>query len=273
MRDFLAALGPQSAGIQLLEKGLQLSFDHAAAITLPSFVADANSVAFVGESQPIPVRQFAVSAPVPQLVPRKMALLTSLTNEMLASSHAEQFVRDVMLRDCALGLDKFLFDAQPADAVRPAGLRNGIAASTASNNSDFFEAMAEDISTLAAAVSQVGSDIVLVTSPARAVTTRLRAYGAPLPPVLGSAAANAADMIAVAVDCLASASDDVPEISVSREAASIHMDTAPSEIVSSPGTVAFPVTSVFQTDKIALKLRFNVDWVLRDSRGVAWLTT
>src|SRR5262249_19088055 len=126
--DFLAALGPQSAGAQLLERGLQLSFDGNAAISLPSFVADQNSVAFVQEGAPIPVRQFAIPTPVPQLVPRKMALITSLTNEMLASSNAEAFVRDVLLRNAALGLDKFLFDSTAGDAVRPAGLRYNIAA-------------------------------------------------------------------------------------------------------------------------------------------------
>ena len=271
--DFLAALGPQSAGVQLLERGLQLSFDEAAVISLPSFVADQNSVAFVQEGAPIPVRQFAITTPVPQLVPRKLALITSLTNEMLASSHAEQFVRDLLLRNTALGLDKFLFDAQPADAARPAGLRYGIAALTASNATDLHEAAVEDITALLNAVSAVGNDIYLVASPARARIAQLRAQGGPLPPILGSAAINAADMIAVAADALASATDAAPEISASREAGSIHMDSTAGEIVSSPGVVAYPVASVFQTDRIALKLRFGADWVLRDSRAVAWLTT
>jgi len=271
--DFLAALGPQSAGAQLLEKGLQLNFDGNAAISLPSFVADINSVSFVQEGAPVPVRQFAITTPVPQLVPRKLALLSSLTNEMLASSNAEAFVRDVMLRDCALGLDKFLFDSTAGDAVRPAGLRYNIAATTASNAADFHEAMVADIATLTAVVAQVGSNIALVCSPARAILTQLRAQGATLPPVLGSAAINATDLIAVCVDALASATDAAPEISASREAASVHMDTAPAEIVSSPGVVAYPVASVFQTDRSLLKLRFNADWVLRDSRAVAWLVT
>jgi hypothetical protein len=271
--DFLAALGPQSAGAQLLQRALQFSFDGNAAISLPGFVADTNSVAFVADGAPIPVRQFAVSTPVPQLVPRKMAVMSSLTNEMLASSNAEKFVRDVLLRDAALGLDRFLFDSTAGDATRPAGLRYGIAASTASNATDFHEAMVADIATLAAVVAQVGSDIVLVVSPARAILTQLRAQGATLPPVLGSAGINATDMIAIAVDALASATDEAPSIEASREAASIHMDTAPAEIVSTPGVVAFPVASVFQTDRTVLKLRFNADWVLRDSRAVAWLTT
>jgi hypothetical protein len=271
--DFLAALGPQSAGVQLLERGLQFSFDNAAAISLPSFVADQNSVAFVQEGAPIPVRQFAITTPVPQLVPRKLALITSLTSEMLASSYAEQSVRDLLLRNTALGLDKFLFDSNAGDAVRPPGLRYGIGALTASTAADLHEAAVEDITALLNAVSAVGNDIYLVASPARARIAQLRAQGGPLPPILGSAAINAADMIAVAADALASATDAAPEISASREAGSIHMDSTAGEIVSSPGVVAYPVASVFQTDRIALKLRFGADWVLRDSRAVAWLTT
>jgi hypothetical protein len=271
--DFLAALGPASAGSQLLQKGMQLAFNGATAISLPSFTADQNAVAFVGEASAIPVRQFAVGTPVPQLVPRKMALMAALTNEMLASSNAEAFVKDVLLRDCALGLDKFLFDSTAGDAIRPAGLRYGIAASTASSSTDLHEAMMQDIATLVGVVSQVGSNIVLVASNARAITARLRASGGDLPPILGSAAISAADLIAVAVDALASATDAAPAIEASREAASVHMDTAPTEIVGSGGAVAVPVTSVFQTDKTLLKLRFNADWVLRDSRAVAWLAT
>jgi hypothetical protein len=271
--DFLAALGPQSAGAELLQRGLQLSFAGAAAISLPSFTADQNAVAFVAEGAPIPVRQFAISTPVPQLVPRKLALMASLTQEMLDSSNAEQFVRDVMLRDCALGLDKFLFDSSAGDDVRPPGLRNGIAASTASVSTDLYEALIQDVATLVSVVSQVGSDIVLVTAPARAIVARLRARGE-LPPILGSAAISADDMIAIAVDGLASATDTAPEISASHEAAA-HMDTTPAELVAvgTPNVVAAPIASVFQTGRILLKLRFSADWVLRDPRAVAWLTT
>src|SRR5262245_10553831 len=65
--DFIAALAPLSAGSQVLQMGLQLSFDGAAAISLPAFVVDASKVSFVAEGEPIPVRQLAASTPA-QLV-------------------------------------------------------------------------------------------------------------------------------------------------------------------------------------------------------------
>jgi len=41
--DFLASLGPASAGAALLQQGLQLTFDRNASISVPSFVAAAGN--------------------------------------------------------------------------------------------------------------------------------------------------------------------------------------------------------------------------------------
>jgi hypothetical protein len=45
------------------------------------------------------------------------------------------------------------------------------------------------------------------------------------------------------------------------------MDTAPGDA----GTMG-PERSVWQTDSVAVKVRWPVSWALRDPRGVAWLT-
>jgi hypothetical protein len=47
--------GASGAGAILLQRTLQLSFDHNAVISVPSFVADASG-GFVGEGLPIPAR-------------------------------------------------------------------------------------------------------------------------------------------------------------------------------------------------------------------------
>jgi hypothetical protein len=36
--------------------------------------------------------------------------------------------------------------------------------------------------------------------------------------------------------------------------------------------VARPVGSVFQTDEVALRMRWPISWALRDARGVAFMT-
>ena len=70
--EVLQSLGPTSAGSQLLRQGLALTFDGAAQIKVPGITASANYATFVGEGQPIPVRQMSVSAGV-TLEPRKFA--------------------------------------------------------------------------------------------------------------------------------------------------------------------------------------------------------
>ena len=61
---FFEALGPASAGAQLLGKGLQLSFGDAGSISIPAFVVDASKIAFIPEGAPIPVEQLSVKPPV-----------------------------------------------------------------------------------------------------------------------------------------------------------------------------------------------------------------
>jgi hypothetical protein len=184
--DFIASLAPASAGAQLLAQGLELSFDRKAVINVPGFIADGSNVSFIGEGQPRPMRQLASAAV--SLAPRKLSAATSITREQAESSNAEAFLRDALTRSAGLALDRYLFDAQPGDAVRPPGLRNGVAALTASSAADLFEAMVEDVFMLVSAVSTLGPNIALVMSSARAVLLRLRARGGITPTILGSSA-------------------------------------------------------------------------------------
>ena len=80
---FLPSLAPLSAGVQLLARGLQLSFDGAAAIKLPLIAQGAAS--FVGEMKPIPVVQFADQR-WRDLTPFKLATITTLTRETMEAA-------------------------------------------------------------------------------------------------------------------------------------------------------------------------------------------
>jgi hypothetical protein len=68
----------------------------------------------------------------PMLSPDKLAVIAVLSYEMLNGSNAEAMVRDALTRSAPLALDTALFDASASSAARPAGLRNGISALTAS---------------------------------------------------------------------------------------------------------------------------------------------
>jgi hypothetical protein len=55
--------------------------------------------------------------------------------------------------------------------------------------------------------------------------------------------------------------------------ATLHMeDTTPLDLVSgSPGVVASPQRSLFQTDSLALRMVFPVNWAFRRTGMLAWV--
>jgi hypothetical protein len=268
--DLIATLCPVGAGARLLQAGLQLVFDSASAIYVPGLEAAADQVSFVREGAPIPVR--GLTAEGMMLEPRKLGVIVALSAEMIAGSNAEALITDALTRATSLAIDAALFDAVAGDDVRPAGLRYGIAASTASAGTDPSDAMIEDLSALSATVSVIGGPIMLVASPGRAVAISLRAHRELPFDILGSPALAAGDLIAIAVNGLASAVDAAPEIEASRMA-TVHMDPASLPIADDGGTLAAPTRSLWQSNIVGIKLRFGASWALRDPRGLSWLTT
>jgi hypothetical protein len=269
--DLIAVIGQVGAGARLLRAGLQFVFDNAATLSVPALQASASEASFVQEGAPIPVHNLVSSAV--SLVPRKLSSISVLSAEMLASGNAEGFVTAALTQSVGLALDAALFDSAAADAVRPAGLRHNIAALTPSSASDPHTAMVADAVALAGAVSVIGSPIVFIAAPPRAVALSLQSYNAFPFTVLASPALAANDLIAVAANGIASAADATPEIEASKFA-TVHMEDVPLPIGSSgsPNTVAAPTRSLWQTDTVGLKIRFSVDWALRDQRALAWLT-
>ena len=268
--DAVEALGPASAAAQLIREGLVLNFNGARQIMVPGLIADPNYASFVAEGQPIPVRQ--LNAAGPTLIPYKIGSIVVLTREMVESSNAEALIGDALVRSAGLALDAAFFDSNAASAARPAGIRNGIAALTASNDSNAIEAVLADFSTLVGSVSAVGGGgpFILVARAGRAVTMNSRFYRqfdreSGLIQVLPSATVGA-DLVAVAPAALVAAISADPDIETAK-AATLHEDSSPQPLM-----VAGPARSLWQTDSIALKVRWPATWALRDPRGVAWLT-
>jgi hypothetical protein len=142
---FLASLVPQSAGADLLARGLQLSFDGAGAIQLP--LIGRVPAGFVGESKPIPVVQYNISAGV-KLEPHKLALITALSREIVDGSNAEAICRASLTDSASAGLDAALYSANAGTADAPPGILNGIAATAASTATLKQEALAEDLAAI-----------------------------------------------------------------------------------------------------------------------------
>lgn len=264
--DTLDALGPVSAAALLLGFGTVLTFDGAGSISVPGFIVSANDSAWVAEGDPIPVQQMAAAPGI--ISPYKIGSISVLTREMVESSNAEQIISNVLVRAAGLALDAVLFDANAATAARPAGLRNGVSATTASNSADVFQAVLEDIGTLIGATSTVGGvgPYVLIANPSRAAGLHMRYYSYPAnisvlgTPVVGN------DMIVVAAAALAGAISADPDVETSR-AATLQMSDTPVAVGG-----AGPVRGLWQTDSIGVKVRWPASWCLRDPRGVAWLT-
>jgi hypothetical protein len=272
VHDALAGLGAASTGAELLRSGLVLAWDGAGIISAPGFVASATAGGFVAEGQPIPVRQ--LSATAAQLLPYKLASIGVLTYEMMISSNAENLIGDVLMRSAALALDAALFDSNAATSARPAGLRNGISASTPSSSTDPFGAVFEDVTTLVNAIAAVAGNgpYALIASPGRSLMIRARFSQDVDDPTLPIYASNAVggDLVAVAPEALVAALDPAPTVETAP-AGELHMSDTPAAIVNG-GAPAAPSRSLFQTESIAVKVRWPLSWALRDSRGVAWLT-
>jgi hypothetical protein len=266
--EFLEALTPMSAGAALLQQCLQIQFNNAATISIPGFgipVAD-----FVPEMGPFPVVQAVSSAG--QLVSYKFGVITALTTEMLNNPGAEDAIRQILIECVGPALDKNLFSTNAAvPQLKPAGLLNGIAPLTASSSTG-NEAMYEDLEALGAAVSSVAGNgtIVIAAAPKQAIGLAIRMPSKLAWPVYASTSLADGTVIVVATNALASAVG-VPTIDTTKQA-SLHMDTQPLPLVSSPATVAALTRGTYQTDSVALKLRLPVSWALRSPNAISYIT-
>lgn len=265
--DTLDALYQYSASAELLKYGTVLSFDGAGAISVPGFVASFGNKGFVAEGQPIPVHMMSLTIP-DQIKPTKLAGIVVLTREMIESSNAETLISDVALRMLGRMMDEVLFDANPADSARPAGLRNGVAATTSAGAAgDAWAAALADMAALADAVAPVAGNapLAFVGSLGRALKANVYLQGVDDAFAIGSGAVIN-DFLCVATAALVSAIGD-PEVE-SSSASTLHMDDVPNIDPGSAGRHS----SMFQTDSIAIRLRWPVSWTVRDPRGFAWLT-
>jgi hypothetical protein len=268
---FLDVLTSMSAGAALLQKGIRLDLDGLASIHIPGIALP--TVGFVGESMPIPAYTEPTSVG-PVLQPFKLAAIVALTNEFMAMSGAEDLIRQALVESVGPALDTVLFGTAAATSAQPAGLRSGIAGLTPAAAGEKAQVIVDDLQALTIAVAPVAGNgnLALVASPDAAVAIRLRLPSPVEWPVFTSSALAARTVILLALNALVSTVNGPPQIEASTQSAFVP-DTAPTDVVSSPGVVASSFTSVFQTDKTALKLRWPITWALRDARGLAWMTS
>jgi Phage capsid family len=274
--DLIQTLGPTYCAGELFRRAMALRFGTSAAINVPGIVASANDAAWVAQGAPMPVRQLSVGTGA-QLVPKTLRTGFVVTRELLEHStpNAERMIRAQVSESIGCALDAAVFDAAASSATRPAGLRNGVSATTAATGGG-DAAMLQDLGALAAAVAAVGGlNIAFVASPGEAVAIALRAgadFNARFA-VFASGGLAAGMVMAVALPALASAIDPAVRFDVAREAAAHMEDTSPLQLGTSgsPNVVAAPTRSLWQSDCIGMRLRLEASWGLRASGSVSWL--
>jgi HK97 family phage prohead protease/HK97 family phage major capsid protein len=288
--DLMPLLMPTSVFLPLSAKGLSLSFGQAAKIVIPTRSRTPTIAgSFVGEGNAIPVRQGAFTSQT--LVPKKVAVISVFTREMEEHSTPaiEGLIREAIQQDTSVAVDSVLLDANPATAVRPAGLLNGVAALTATAGGG-FAAIVGDIKALQGALttSLYGNvrapawllnptDVLgasLITGPnfgqflfrdelERGTLNTIPVIKSSTVPVKTMILIDAADFVSVGGDSIRMELSDQ---------ATLHMeDTAPTDLASgSPAVVASPQRSLWQTDSIGLRMVMPLNWLIRRAGTVAW---
>jgi Phage capsid family len=224
---------------------------------------------FVAEAAPIPAITVPTSAGA-VLVPHKIAVITSLTGEVLRSSNAEVMVGQALVEATGPAVDKALFSSTAAAPDRPAGLLAGIAALTpTATGGQKGEVLVDDLQKLATAIAPVAGNggIVLVASPDAAVALVLRLPASVTWPVLTSSSLAARTVIAVAANAVVSVVEGTPVIDASQDS-DIQSDTAPA----ADGSLGTPRYSMFQKDSVALRLVWPLTWALRTPAAAAWMS-
>jgi HK97 family phage prohead protease len=290
--DFMATLYPKAIYPRFSAMGLSLTFGRNGKVIIPTRSRTPTIAgSFVGEGLPIPVRQGAFTSQ--SLTPKKMAVITTWTREVDEHSipAIEGLLRDAIQTDTAIALDSVLIDVNPATAIRPAGILNGVSGLTPTAGGG-FNALTGDIKALSGALltgtlgnvrnpvwlmnpQQVNSAGLVAAPGAGVFPFRDEISRGSLGgwPIIDSGTVPLGTVIAVDAADFVSVTGDGPRLEVS-DTATLHMeDTSPSDIstAGSPAVVAYPAKSMFQTDMLALRLIMPINWTIRRTGTVAWM--
>jgi HK97 family phage prohead protease/HK97 family phage major capsid protein len=289
--DLMPLLFPKAILTRLAPRGLTLDFGASGRIVIPTRSRTPSLAgSFVGEGLPIPVRQGAFTSQT--LTPKKMAVISTWTREM--GDHSvpaiEGLIREAIQDDTTVAIDSVLIDANPATVIRPAGLLNGVAATTPTAiTNGALNALVTDITNLISAISTATygnvrnlvwlanqTDMLrasLVTAANTGVfpfRDEIRGGSLNTIPIIDSATVPAKTLILVDAADFVVVGGDAPRMEMSDQA-TLHMeDTTPAELVASPSTVAAPQRSLFQTDSLALRMVMPLNWSQRRAGTVAW---
>ena len=258
----LPMLTPYSAAAALFANSLSLTLTRdAGGFTVPGF--GVGNVAFVAEGAAKPVVQGVSSGG--RIDPHKIAGIAVVSSELFAQPSIETIMQTFLAESAGPALDLAAFSTAGATPDHPAGLLNGLTPVTTGAD------MNADLVALGSAIAPVAGagKIALVMNVAQYIAFAFRTYRE-LDNVIAipSGTVPAGTVIAIATNAIVSAMG-VPEFETNTQA-TLHMSNTPLPIVG-PG-VAMPVSSMFQTASVAIKMVMPASWAMRSPQGVAYMT-
>jgi hypothetical protein len=264
-------LGPLSASGNVFSRALKSQIAGVYGVRFPYITPAATGGGFVAQGDPSPVLSSTINDGVTLGKQKKISVITALTRETIEHTSAEVMIRDTLARNLSLIIDGVLFGSGAADVTTPVGLLNGL--STVGAASAGSSAMLQDLSKLASTVAAVGGlDLIFIGGAyaASAVSVALPLFKFP---VYCSSAVADKTMICLSPSCLIVAGGtDPPLIDVSMQS-TLHMETSPTQLSTTGPEVAFPARSLYQTDTVAIRIRASLDWGLRASGAVAFVSS
>jgi HK97 family phage major capsid protein len=295
IQDFIDLLRPLSV-FSRIPAGTTITFDSTNSIRIPKATTGTPG-GFVAEGGAIPVKQGAFSSIT--LTPSKLGVITVATREVLARSTPalETLLRDMMLRDTAITLDRRFFSTLAATSAAPSGLLhtdNAPAAITASNTSNAADDAIADIKAMMSAMFAASVpmqnlvwlmhpskklDLMALRSATGAFYFRDELVNGTLQgiPVIDSSVldkglndggtSNIKTIALVDASMLVKGNGLAPTIALSTDA-TLHMDDAPNSDILVPTSGG---KSLFQTDATALRLTWETTWRMRHTVAVQYI--
>ena len=253
-----------------LEQGgaIRVRLGRLASLTVPGrAVTPADAGTWVGEGQPIPVRQMNLYAGA-KLTPQKVAVIVTLSREMSEASNIEDVLKALLTEAAGIALDAAMFDANAANAQRPAGLLNGLTSLTPTASTLGFDACGQDLGLLVQDIANRGGgrNAFFIAAPKQAKSIRLCGWigyrdgvgPAGILPVAAAVGLPVGTVVAVEPESLVFSIED-PQFSISSVAAVQQEDTTPAADLLTKA----PVKSMYQIDAYALKMTVWASWGLR----------
>ena len=258
------SLVPGSAALSLFDASNKLDLTGLTTISVPTVAALPTRPPFVAEGAPAPSVQLAFAKTT--LGPaRKIMIISALTREIeeASANTAADVIGRVLADASTASIDLAAFDTNPADATRPAGLLhnvNPIAPAAAGS-----DAMTEDLAALVGAMGAAHidpNDAIFVAGPAEAMKIKLRTWNLDESRIVMTLGLPPKTVAAFAPAAVFSGFQGLPSVETAREVVIHREDANPLPIVGSPGAVASPSSSLFQTDAIAIRVRAWCAWAV-----------